>query len=66
MGLLLCELLCLMPVDPVKAFRLDELVDLGGGNASENFLSSCENNMVAVRVCDMNSDSLGQLTFMSA
>jgi hypothetical protein len=55
-----------MPVDPVKAFRLDELVDLGGGNASENFLSSCENNMVAVRVCDMNSDSLGQLTFMSA
>ena len=37
-SLALCELLGFVPVDPVKAFGLDELVDLGGGDGCEDFL----------------------------
>jgi hypothetical protein len=38
MSLLLRELLRLMPVDIVEAFRLDELVNFGSCDAGENFL----------------------------
>jgi hypothetical protein len=37
-SLLLRKFLRLMPVHPVKALRLDQLIDLGSCDASENFL----------------------------
>ena len=44
-----------MPIDPVKAFSLDELIDLGSGDPSKNFLLSEEK--LQVRIDAVKSDN---------